>query len=202
MKLVLMTKPTFFVEEDKILSNLLDECMDILHIYKPESSPMFLERLLSLLPEEYYKKMVVHEHYYLKEEYGLRGIHIDEPLAPLPAGYKGKFSRTCTSIEDLKEAKKKSEYVFLKYIYDSYSEPDKKSGFTIDQLLEARKQGLIDKHVYALGGVKIDNLKELKQIGFGGVVVCGDIWKRFNIHNQQDYKELLNHFIKIKKIVD
>ena len=43
MKLVLMTKPTFFVEEDKILSNLLDEGMDILHIYKPESSPMFLE---------------------------------------------------------------------------------------------------------------------------------------------------------------
>ncbi|MDD7319123.1 MAG: thiamine phosphate synthase [Prevotella sp.] len=202
MKLVLMTKPTFFVEEDKILSNLLEEGMDYLHINKPESSPMFTERLLSLIPEEYHNKIVVHGHYYLKDEYGLRGIHIDDPLTPLPQGYKGKFSRTCTVIEQLKEAKKKSEYVFLKSVAGENADNEPGGDFTIGQLADARKQGLIDKHVYALGGLNIDNLKEIKQLGFGGAVICEDIWARFDIHKQQDYKDLLNHFVKIKKIVD
>ena len=202
MKLVLMTKPTFFVEEDKILSNLLEEGMDFLHICKTDSSPVYTERLLSLIPEEYYKKIVVHGHYYLYEEYGLRGIHIDDPIAQLPTGYKGKFSRTCNAIEQLKEAKKGAEYVFLKNIFRDSSKNGEAQNLTTEKITDARRLGLIDRHVYAIGGVNIDNLREIKQMGFGGVVICGDIWKRFDIHHQQDYKELLNHFDRIRKIVD
>ena len=33
MKLVIMTKPTFFVEEDKILTTLFEEGMENLHIH-------------------------------------------------------------------------------------------------------------------------------------------------------------------------
>ena len=94
MKLVIMTKSTFFVEEDKILSSLFDEGLDNLHLFKPGASPMFSERLLTLLPEDYYRKITVHDHYYLKQEYDLAGIHIDNPSAALPEGYKGKYSRT------------------------------------------------------------------------------------------------------------
>ena len=88
MKLAIMTKSTFFVEEDKILSSLFDEGMDNLHLFKPGSSPMYAERLLTLLPEDYLRKITVHDHYYLKQEYDLAGIHIDDPLAPVPDGYK------------------------------------------------------------------------------------------------------------------
>lgn len=35
MKLVIMTKSTFFVEEDKILEALFDAGMDNLHLFKP-----------------------------------------------------------------------------------------------------------------------------------------------------------------------
>lgn len=38
-----MTQPTFFVEEDKILSSLFEEGLDILHLHKPDSSPMYAE---------------------------------------------------------------------------------------------------------------------------------------------------------------
>lgn len=199
MKLVVMTKPTFFVEEDKILATLFDEGMDYLHLYKPGSSPMYAERLLSLLPEEYYRKITVHDHYYLKNEYGLGGIHIDSPDAPLPEGYRGHFSRTSMELDKLKVAKKKSEYVFLKYIFDSQSEPDKKSCFTTEELQAASRQGLIDRHVYALGGINLDNIKQMKDYGFGGVVLCGDLWNRFDIHEEQDYRELITHFVKIRK---
>ncbi len=48
MKLIIMTLPTYFVEEDKILTALFDEGLDMLHINKPQSEPLYAERLLTL----------------------------------------------------------------------------------------------------------------------------------------------------------
>lgn len=201
MKLIVMTQPTFFVEEDKILTSLFDEGLDCLHLHKPGSSPMYAERLLTLLSDDCYSKIVVHDHFYLKEEYKLRGIHIDSPSAPIPNGYKGKVSRTCTHLEDLKEAKRHSEYVFLKSIFDSQTNADEKSSFTANELEDAARHGLIDRHVYALGGMNIDNIRVAKDLGFGGVVICGDLWNRFNIHQELDYKALIHHFEKLRKAI-
>ena len=202
MKLVIMTKSTFFVEEDKILSSLFDEGLDNLHLFKPGASPMFSERLLTLLPEDYYRKITVHDHYYLKQEYDLAGIHIDNPSAALPEGYKGKYSRTCKDLLQLKEMKKKSQYVFLKNIFDCIEFKDEKSSFSLNQLELAAKEGLIDKKVYALGGMSLENVKIAKALGFGGIVICGDLWNRFDIHNERDYKEVINHFEKLRKAVN
>ena len=201
MKLVIMTKSTFFVEEDKILTTLFEEGMENLHIHKPESSPMYSERLLSLLSENYYRKITVHDHYYLKTEYNLGSIHIDDPTSPVPEGYKGKYSRTCTELSQLKDFKKKSEYVFLKGVFDSLSEPGIKSHFTNEELEKAAQNGLIDRHVYAMGGMNLENIRTIKELGFGGIVICGDLWNRFDIHNEIDYKRLINHFEKLRKSI-
>nr|WP_294876335.1 thiamine phosphate synthase [Prevotella sp.] len=201
MKLAIMTKSTFFVEEDKILSSLFDEGLDDLHLFKPGSSPMYSERLLTLLPEDYYRKITVHDHFYLKQEYDLAGIHLDNPADNLPDGYKGKFSRTCTDLSQLKEMKKKSQYVFLKNIFDCIEFKEEKSSFSLQQLELAAGNGLIDKKVYALGGMSLENIKIAKALGFGGVVICGDLWNRFDIHNEKDYKELIAHFEKLRKAV-
>lgn len=201
MKLVIMTSPTYFVEEDKILETLFEEGMETLHLNKPDSSPVYAERLLSLLPEEYHKKIVVHDNYYLKNEYGLAGIHLDHADAEAPKGYRGKVSLTCQSIKQLKAAKKHSKYVFLRNVFDSMPDADGETMLNYDQLKEASRQGLIDKHVYALGGVRLENIKMLRELGFGGAVVCNDLWTRFNIHNEQDYKELIIHFTKLYKAI-
>ena len=196
-----MTKPTFFVEEDKILTNLFEEGLENLHLYKPGASPMYSERLLTLLGEDYHSKITVHGHFYLKEEYHLKGIHIDDAHTEPPTGYKGNVSRTCHLIEELKEAKKKSNYVFLHSIFDSQTNIDEKASFTMEQLEEAAKNNLIDKKVYALGGMNLDTVKAVKDLGFGGIVICGDLWNRFNIHNEIDYKALLSHFEKLRKTI-
>ena len=196
-----MTKPTFFVEEDKILGNLFEEGLENLHLYKPGASPMYSERLLTLLGDDYRNRITVHGHFYLKEEYKLRGIHIDDMNMPIPNGYKGKVSCTCRRIEDLKEAKRHKEYVFLKNIFDSQTFAENKSSFTANELEEAARHGLIDRHVYALGGMNIDNIRVAKDLGFGGVVICGDLWNRFNIHQELDYKALIAHFEKLRKVI-
>lgn len=195
-----MTQSTFFVEEDKILTALFEEGMDNMHLFKPASEPVYSERLLTLLPDEYYKRISVHHHFYLREEYGLRGIHLEKPGDDIPFGYRGNVSCTCTSLEQLHDAKKKSSYVFLKSIFDSHHPADTQA-FTIDQLRGASRQGLIDRHVYALGGISLDNIRMVSDLGFGGAVICDDLWKRFDIHQGQDYKDLVVHFKKFQKAI-
>ncbi len=202
MKLIIMTKATFFVEEDKILTTLFEEGMENLHLYKPESEPIYSERLLSLISDEYYKHITVHDHFYLREEYKLRGIHLNNATDSLPVGYRGNVSRTCHSIDELYKAKKDSKYVFLKTIFDSQSNPADKQTHSYDELREAARRGLIDKKVYAMGGINLDNIRLCHELGFGGVVVCGDLWNRFNIHHEIDYKDLIAHFQKLRKAVD
>ena len=201
MKLILMTQPTFFVEEDKILTSLFEAGLDNLHLFKPDSEPVYSERLLTLIPDEYYSKITVHGNFYLKEEYKLHGIHIDDETTPPPYGYRGHISRTCRQLDLLKATKKKADYVLLKYIFDSQTEVDRKATFTMDELKEASRRGLIDKHVYALGGMNLDNVRTAKDLGFGGIVISGDLWNRFNIHQELDYQALIDHFVKIRKAV-
>jgi len=200
MKLIIITRPEFFVEEDKIITALFDEGLDMLHLYKPGSEPLYFERLLTLIPDEYHRKIVVHEHYYMKQEFDLAGIHLNTSEDVIPQGYKGKISRSCSDLETLKETKKHSEYVFLHHIFDSIHNTEVKADFNPVQIHEASRRGLIDKHVYAMGGMNGDNIRWARDEGFGGVVVCGDIWNKFNIHQQTDYKELIEHFQRLRKL--
>ena len=71
----------------------------------------------------------------------------------------------------------------------------------VQQIEEAAKKGLIDRHVFAAGGMNIDNVKLAKDYGFGGVVIRGDLWSRFDIHNETDFKDLMAHFEKLRKVV-
>ncbi|KAA6312094.1 Thiamine-phosphate synthase, partial [termite gut metagenome] len=58
MKLILETLPTFFVEEDKILTILFEEGLDVLHLRKPDAPCIYSERLLTLIPDKYHKYIV------------------------------------------------------------------------------------------------------------------------------------------------
>ncbi len=199
MKLILLSTPEFFVEEDKILGSLFEEGLDVLHLRKPGTEPVYSERLLTLLPAEHHKQIVVHDHFYLKEEFNLLGIHLNSRNPEIPAGYKGHVSRSCHELAELSTAKKKCNYVFLSPIFDSLSKPDYSAAFSEEELKAAAKSGLIDKNVMALGGVTNENMEMLKDYGFGGAVILGDLWGRFDIHANKDYKEVINHFRKLRK---
>ena len=60
MKLIVVTTPTFFVEEDKIITALFEEGLDVLHLRKPETPAMYSERLLTLIPDKYHRRIVTH----------------------------------------------------------------------------------------------------------------------------------------------
>lgn len=199
MKLIVLSSPEFFIEEDQILTALFEEGLDLLHLRKPESEPVLSERLLTLIPSQYHKRIVVHNHLYLKEEFGLHGIHLSRHEQEVPSGYRGSVTRSCYSFDELEKARKeKYDYMFLDPIFDGISKP-RSAGFSKEELHEAARKGLIDRKVMASGGITLENMKAASEIGFGGVVVSGDLWNRFNIHNAADYKALLMHFRHLRK---
>ena len=199
MKLILLTCPEFFVEEDKILTTLFEEGLDILHLRKPDSEPVYCERLLSLMPEQYRSRIVVHDHFYLRDEFDLMGIHLSKRHPQAPASYKGPITRTCYDLQSLREYKSQCEYILLRNIFDSISESENKASFTSDELLAAARQGIIDRHVVAEGGVSLENIEQVREYGFGGVAIRGDLWNHFDVHSQQDYKDLIAHFRRLRK---
>ena len=161
MKLIVITKPTFFIEEDKIITALFEEGLDILHLRKPETAAMYSERLLTLIPEKYHRYIVTHEHFYLKEEFGLMGIHLNARNSQEPKGFSGHVSCSCHSIEEVKAKKRYYDYVFMSPIFDSISKKDYNSAYTPEELRQAAKEGIIDKNVMALGGINPDNILQI-----------------------------------------
>ena len=129
------------------------------------------------------------------------GIHLcDETVKP-PFDYRGPITRTALSFEKAKEYKMAgSHYVCLDCVYQSVSDPEQKQLYTSDQLRDAVRQGVIDRKVMAQGGVKLENLQEIRDIGFGGAVVRGDLWNRFDIHSGCDYKMLISHFRNMRRV--
>ena len=202
MKLILITPPTYFVEENKIITDLFEEGLDILHLRKPDTAPMFAERLLTLIPEHYHKRIVVHGHFYLNEEYRLKGIHLNSRNPNLPDGYKGHISCSCHSLEEVKSRKKQCDYVFLSPVFDSISKKNYHANYTPEEIRKAHKAGIIDKKVIALGGIDIDNITEVKNYGFGGAAIMGALWDRFDARSDRDYKQLIERFKKLKKLAD
>ena len=201
MRLIIMTEPAFFVEEDQILSLLFEQGMDSLHICKTDISNTYTERLLSLIPEEYRKKTWIHDCFQLKEKYQLAGIHVDDEKTAVPNGYKGHAGRTCHDILRLRELKKQSNPVFLANTFAATDNPSEDAPYDISTLEEAADEGLIDKRVYAYGGVRLENIRTAKSIGFGGVVVRTDLWSRFNKHNQTNFDTILRHFEALRKAI-
>lgn len=98
--------------------------------------------------------------------------------------------------------KRVCDYVFLSPIFDSISKEDYGAHFSAAQLRDYSRRRIIDRKVMALGGIDLDNLKQIKDLGFGGAVLLGDIWNRFDIHSTQDFKELITHFRRLRKAAE
>ena len=202
MKLILMTPPSYFVEEDKIITALFEEGLDILHLRKPNTAPMYAERLLSLIPEQYHKRIVVHGHFYLKDEYKLKGIHLSERNPNVPGLYKGHLSRSCHTLEEIKAHKKSHDYLLFSPAFTDESKQNFLGNYTREEIRKAHKAGIIDKKVIALGGIDTENIKQVKDLGFGGAAILGGIWDKFDTCCDRDYACLIEHFKKLKKLAD
>jgi thiamine-phosphate pyrophosphorylase len=102
----------------------------------------------------------------------------------------------------VKNKKGSYDYVFLNSIYDSVSREEDRVTYTPEQLRKAAHERIIDNKVIAAGGVCLDNIPEIRDFGFGGVVIQSDLWNKFDIRHGEDYNSLIEHFKRLKKATD
>lgn len=177
-KTIVITKPSFFVDEAKAIVGLLDRVdIDMLHLRKPGAAKDDVERLIREIPREWHNRLVVHEHFSLAERYGLYGIHLNSRFPTPPYNWRGSVSRSCHSFEEVAEWKSRCDYVSLSPVFDSISKRGYVSAFTAGEIAQAVDDGMIDDKVYALGGMTFSRLAEVKDMGFGGAMILGDAWK-------------------------
>ena len=93
-------------------------------------------------------------------------------------------------------------YSWQAAIFDSISKNNYSSAYSGSQLMQASKTGIIDRKVIALGGIQSNNIRHVKELGFGGAAVLGDIWNRFDSFNTVSYKSIIDHFKKLKKLAE
>ena len=202
MKLISITTPTYFVEEDQILTALFEEGLDILHLRKPNTSPVYAERLLTLIPEKFHNRIVVHDNFYLKDEYNLKGIHLNSRNPEAPTNYTGHISASCHSFDDILAKREETDFLFLSPIFDSISKKGYQSAFTQEDLKEASEKGIIDKNIIALGGINENNIEQVKALNFGGVALMGGLWSKFEPNSDFNYQELIRHFKELKRLAE
>ena len=181
---IVITLPYFFDGEAEQIVQLLHSSVDLIHIRKPESKAEEVEKLIMSIPSEYYPRLVLHDHHDLAMKYHLHGVHLNGRNPQPPVGWEGSVSKSCHSLEEVKEWKEKCDYVSLSPIFDSISKQGYHAAFSSTEIEEASRQGIIDKKVLALGGVTFNKIDDVLRMAFGGGMILGDAWK--NVSHPQD----------------
>lgn len=177
MKTIVITLPHFFSGEAAQIVQLLQGQVDLVHIRKPEATAAEVEKLIREIPAGWHGSLVLHDHHELALRYSLHGVHLNSRNPLPPEGWTGSVSRSCHSLEEVAEWKKRCDYVSLSPIFDSISKRGYHSAFTAEEIREARDRGIIDDKVMALGGVTFGKLDDVLRMGFGGAMILGDAWK-------------------------
>ena len=194
MHLIVITEPQFVSNEATIIAQLLYWGVDLMHLRKPESSADDLAKLIEAIPTVYHNRLVLHDHFDLATHFTLHGLHLNRRNSVLPPNHKGTVSQSCHTLDEVKACKTKYDYVFLSPVFNSISKLGYTSAFTPKALSEAKKQGLIDQKVVALGGITAANIDKTKYYGFGGVALLGDIW---SITADKNFEEYVRKIVEI-----
>ena len=77
MKYIGITEEHPIEQENRLITALLDNGLDLIHLRKPKYSGEKTEQLLLSIPPRYYDRIVLHDHFELAEKYRLAGVHLN-----------------------------------------------------------------------------------------------------------------------------
>ena len=199
---VLFTYPETLPHETVLLTNLMQDEWDFLHVRKPDYSKEEMINFLEMIPQ-YHHKIVLHSHYELIRQFDVAGINVNKK-ALTQLSYSDELTSSCDireltlrnnelfvfgerpdfisysahGFEEIMQLQFKTDYVFLSPIFDSLSKTDYKSAFDDAEILTSFLKE--SKHrVIALGGIDNTKMNLCENLGFDGYAVLGHIWNKY-----------------------
>lgn len=152
----------------EMVSAILDAGWDYVHLRHPGSSLRDIKRIIESVPQKYHRRLRLHGHFELLNEFNLGGVHLNRRCPSLPVGYAGAFSRSCHSVDEIASCCGE-EYVTLSPIFDSVSKHGYRAAFSDDTLMRLPS----GRPVVALGGITPERIPELRRYPFAGYAVLG-----------------------------
>lgn len=178
--MILITNPQFLPNEADILNALFRHGLPVLHLRKPDATAEAVEALILQVDAGFRSRIMIHDCYELLEKFPLRGIHFTEKTKDRQeefAHYDCRKSLAIHSLEELKNVKPAINYVFLSPIFPSVS----KRGYSKEWDYEEVSQTLSSNRTFgvvALGGITLNNVGKIRELGFDDFALLGSIWER------------------------
>lgn len=208
MQIILYTAPVDIENEIEIIQNTLDAGVDYLYIRKPELDDFSLVDFVEKIPEKYWNKCISSS-LIITKEFNLGGYHFTRDIIEKNEKYNDKVlewlhtNNKISSVSAHNENEiliysNKFNHVIVSPIFKSISKQNYSYEWNFDELkqniatIKMRKNNI---QLFAVGGIDINNITLVKQLGFNGVGLLGAIWNAsFKAQN-----ELISIIETIKK---
>lgn len=180
--IILIAPEKDVTDEILILHQLFDKGLKYYHLRKPLKSEKEYRRYLEAINVQFYDRVVIHQYHHLAEEYGLKGVHLQEQfrvgLAMELQNYQDYYRKqinkryTVSSSfhhpNDIEKCIVEFDYHLLSPVFNSISKQGYEGkGFSVNGT---------NKTIIGMGGVTATNLNEINQKGYKGVGVLGGVW--------------------------
>ncbi|WP_372776694.1 bifunctional hydroxymethylpyrimidine kinase/phosphomethylpyrimidine kinase [Mangrovibacterium sp.] len=155
------------------------------HIRKPGACDFDMINYILSIPKCYHPYLVVHSHYHLAKEFGLKGIQVGLKSAEEAKEYQNCFSYygySAHAVDELIENKNRYTHFFLSPVFDSISKEGYASNFELPEIARFLQENQ-ELNVFALGGMNESNCRVCMDAGFSGIALLGAIWQADDVQN-------------------
>lgn len=180
--------PETLVEHELETCNQILELPIRLHVRKPHISIDDLRKYLDQIDPKFHKKLSLHQHHMLVEEYPEVGLHWKSNQKVNQE--KSNRSKSFHSWREIEKENSKLDYGFLSPIFDSITKNGYKAVFDHSALQRKLSETKHTFPIYALGGVHWDNIERIEAMGFAGIAILGAFW---NMNDHKRRFKLLKH---------
>ena len=199
--MIVITNAISIRNEIKLIHQLLEEGLELLHVRKPDFLEEEMKVFLYEIKSEFRNKLVLHSHHHLAVGFGINRLHVtgnnrvqlltrpDRFLKPVRCKTSIE-STSIHSIQDFNTLSKDFDYAFLSPIYPSISKPDYVS--EVNHFETIKKRVNFSTKLVALGGISSENIQQTLENGFDDVALLGSIWNS---------NKSIENFKKCQKIV-
>jgi thiamine monophosphate synthase len=190
MKIVVMSPPKYLKNEEEIITKLFENGLNTYHILKPFFGRNRLEAYVKNIPAQFHNRIIIHSHHTLVRKFNLQGVHYsDNELQTTFRNWwrekivasKAESLMKVTSHQKLATLYHKKDvhfdYVFLMPVFNSIT-GCYQSGYYEDELKTAIQKS--NKKIIVLGGVNIDQIKKIMELGFYGMALGSCLWNKEN----------------------
>lgn len=183
MRLIIISPPEDIPDEPQVIFRVLQQSSAIFHLRKPGHTRGQLVDYLEQIPAEHHRRIMVHGHPHLLDQFGLKGIHFTEKertgnlrgIRRLGQERPGcRFSSAFHRIRDIPVHDGLFDYIVISPVFDSISKPGYRAAF--DHAEIKRFLSRTEHTVFALGGLDAQRAVTAASLGFQGIAVLGAIW--------------------------